>query len=493
MKNALASKMSYFILTFIFLIIIASFLFSGYQNFSLSGTQHVASVDGTPISIREYQIALNRQVEFFNQMMGGSGMTQKQLEELGIKQSVLNGLIQQKLVLNAADQMGIVVSQKEIKNEIKNLPYFLTNGNFDVNLYRNVLQSNGYTPTQFEDLISNDLKQKKVDELFSTTLVSEGFVKDVMEAKNNKVVVHALKVGRQALAPLISVSEDEVKAYLAKPESKKELEALYNDNFAKYNQSAEVKARHILISGEDDKALEKAKTIKSKVTPKNFAEIANKETQDPSGKNTGGDLGWFGKGRMVPEFENVAFDLKPGQISDPVKTQFGYHVIYLEDKKAAQTQSLESVKNELARMALQKNKATDLDKLLKTEETKLVKALEQGQLSPVEEFDKKVQGQLMKNAEVNQFDQSLGQLTLAPKEVEQIFQASEGAVLNFGNAGTIYLVKILNKKTDGNKIIEEQLKNEVAAQNQALSRRTREQLIKAMNDKAKVVTNPSLL
>lgn len=149
MKNAFASKMSYFILTFVFLVITASFLFSGFDKFSLGTAQSVATVDGTPISIKEYQMALNRQVEFFNQMMGGQGMTQKQLEEMGIKQSVLNGLIQQKLILNTADQMGFVVSLDEVKNEIKSMPYFKTKDQFDLNLYRNMLQSNGYVPTQF--------------------------------------------------------------------------------------------------------------------------------------------------------------------------------------------------------------------------------------------------------------------------------------------------------------------------------------------------------
>src|SRR5665648_296293 len=105
MKNAFAGKISYFILTFVFLIIIASFLFTGFDGSSVGTGQNVADVDGTPISLREYQTALNRQVEFFNQMMGGEGMTQKQMEEMGIKQSVLNTLIQQKLILNSAKQM----------------------------------------------------------------------------------------------------------------------------------------------------------------------------------------------------------------------------------------------------------------------------------------------------------------------------------------------------------------------------------------------------
>src|SRR5665647_656899 len=142
MKTAYASKMSYFILTFIFLIITASFLFSGFDRSikggGVGGAKNVASVDGTPITLKEYQMALSRQVDFFNQMMGGKGMSQKQLEEMGIKQSVMNGLVQQKLILNTADQMGILVSLDEIKNEIKSLPYFKRNEQFDVGLYRNM-------------------------------------------------------------------------------------------------------------------------------------------------------------------------------------------------------------------------------------------------------------------------------------------------------------------------------------------------------------------
>jgi peptidyl-prolyl cis-trans isomerase D len=333
MKNAFASKMSYFILTFIFLIITASFLFSGFDNFSIGGGKNVATVDGTPITIKEYQMALNRQVEFFNQMMGGKGMTQKQLEQMGIKQSVMNGLIQQKLISNTADSLGLVVSLNEIKNEIKNLPYFKRNEQFDVNMYRNVLQSNGYSPAQFEELIGNDLKQKKVDALFNSTLVSENYIKDVLNFKNNSINVHAIKIGRQSLAPLISVSEEEIKSYLSNTNNQKLLESAYEENKAIYNKPEEIKARHILVKGDDAKNLDKLKAIKAKLNAGNFASVAGKETEDPSGKSTGGELGWFARGKMVPEFEDVAFNLKKGQISEPVKTQFGYHIIMVEGKK----------------------------------------------------------------------------------------------------------------------------------------------------------------
>ncbi|MFP5386533.1 MAG: SurA N-terminal domain-containing protein [Bacteriovoracia bacterium] len=486
------NKVSYFILTFIFLIIIASFLFSNFDNFSMGSGGQVASVDGTPVTSREYQIALNRQVEFFNQMMGGQGLTQKQLEEMGIKQSVLNGLIQQKLILNLAEDMGIVVSLDEVKNEIKSMPYFQTNNQFDVNLYRNMLQGNGYIPAQFEELVANDLKQKKIDELFNSLLVSEDYVQDVVKFKNKEIVVNGVKISRQSLSPLVSVSEEEIKAYLAKPENQKNLEELYTENFAKYNTPAEVKARHILIQGDDAKALEKIKSLRSKVTPKNFAQVAEKETEDPSGKGKGGSLGWFSSGRMVPEFEKVAFNLKKGEISDPVKTQFGYHLIYVEDKKDAQTKPIEAVKPELAQMAIQKTKAQDLDKLLASTSEEIKNALEKGNFSQVEAIAKKVNGQVFKNTEVNQYDQNLGTTNLAPQEVEQLFKAPEGEIVNFGNPGTIFLVKVQEKKLEGT-MKPEQMKPELASQTQLFSRRVREEMMKTMNNKAKVVTNPSLL
>jgi peptidyl-prolyl cis-trans isomerase D len=492
MKNAFAGKISYFILTFIFLIIVASFLFSNFSNFSMGTGSNVGTVDGTPITRKEYQTALARQVEFFNQMMGGQTLSQKQLEEMGIKQSVLSGLVQQKLVINSANNMGMSVSLDEIKNEIRTMPYFKTNERFDVNLYRNALQANGYTPPQFEELVGNDLKQKKVDELFSSTLLSSKYVEDVINFKNSSVVILGVKVGRQSLSPLVSVSEQEIKDYLAKPENNKELEAAYTENISKYNKPAEVKARHILITGEDAKALEQIKALKAKINTKNFSSIASKETQDP--KANGGDLGWFSAGRMVPEFEKVAFGMNKGEISEPVKTQFGYHLIYVEDKKSEEVKTLESVKKELAQLAVQKTKAQDLDKLLKTEEATFMKALQNNDLAMIEGTAKAVAGEVFKNTEVNRFDQAIGTHNLAPQEADQIFKAAPGTIVNLGNPGTIYLVKVVSKKeASAAQTSPEAVTKELTAQNQAFSRKVREELIKKLNNKAKVVTNEGML
>ena len=492
MKNAVANKVSYFILTFIFLIIIASFLFSNFDNFSLGSSQQVASVDGTPVTTKEYSNAFNRQLEFYNQMMGGSGMTQKQIEEMRVKESVLNELIQQKLVLNTANQIGLVVSLDEIKSEIKSMSYFKTNDQFDVNRYKNMLQGNGYVPSQFEELVADNTKQKKVEELFRTVLISENFVNDIVKFKNNKTTVLAVKIGRKDLAPLVSVSEQEIKDYLTKPENKKNIETAYTENFSKYNKPEEVKARHILIKGADEKSLQKIKEIRSKVNVGNFSQIANKETQDTSGQSNGGDLGWFAKGRMVPEFEKVAFEMKQGEISEPVKTEFGYHLILVENKKAQETKPMDAVKSELALMELQKTKAQDLDKLLEATTQKIQEAFSQNDVAQVEALTKKVEGQIFKDTEINQYDQNLGSVSLTHTESEQIFGSNPGTVLNFKNPGTIFLVKILSKKS-GPEQTPDQIKSEVSSQREQLSRKVREEFIKDLNGKAKIVTNQSLL
>ena len=489
MRNALANKMSYFILSFLFLIIIASFLFSGFDKLGMGGSNEVASVDGTPISAREYQTALNRQVEFFNQMMGGN-LTQQQLEQMGIKKTVLDTLIQQKLMLNTAGKMGMTISLDEVKDTIKKLPYFQTNGQFDVSLYRNMLQSNGYVPARFEELIADDIKQQKLDSLFSNLIVSDKEVAEIVKFKNSVIKVQGIRIPRQSLTPLVSVTDSEIKAFIANPENQAQLETLYNEDYAQYNQPEEVKARHILFRGEGDAVLAKAKKLRATLTPANFSGIASKQSEDETGKDNGGDLGWFAKGRMVPEFEKVAFTLKKGQISEPVKTPFGYHLILVEDKKAAQTKTLEQVKPELARVALQKTKSTDLESLFKSQHDVIQSALAKNNAGELEKIAKAVKTQVI-NTEVNQFDQSIEQTALSVQEASKLFGAAPGTVVDLGNPGTIYLVKVLSRE---NKAINPELsKTEKLAQEQVLSRKSRAELLRFMNNNAKVVTNPALL
>ena len=119
--------------------------------------------------------------------------------------------------------------------------------------------------------------------------------------------------------------------------------AFYDEQVGKAPRETEVHARHILVETEDE-AKKIAQELKNGA---DFAELAKKETKDPSGKTTGGDLGWFTKDQMVPEFADAAFKLNPGQISEPVKSGFGWHVIKVEEKREKAPPSFEEVKDRI--------------------------------------------------------------------------------------------------------------------------------------------------
>ncbi|NPA66483.1 MAG: peptidylprolyl isomerase [Epsilonproteobacteria bacterium] len=148
--------------------------------------------------------------------------------------------------------------------------------------------------------------------------------------------------------------------------SDKELKNYYNQNKQEFMQKESVHARHILVKTEKEAKdiINQLKGLKGAALQNKFIELAKTKSTGPSGPR-GGDLGYFGKGQMVPEFEKAAFSMKPGTITkQPIKTQFGYHVIYVEDKKPATTRSFDEVKPYIEqRLKMEKFKQVMQDKL----------------------------------------------------------------------------------------------------------------------------------
>jgi peptidyl-prolyl cis-trans isomerase C len=141
---------------------------------------------------------------------------------------------------------------------------------------------------------------------------------------------------------------------------------VYDDAIKSMGDEQEVRARHILIRApaNDEKASKEAEDkIKAVIVRlkagEDFAKVAAEVTEDPSGKTNGGDLGYFTKEQMVPEFADVAFSLDKGKISDPVKTQFGWHVIEVEDKRSKPAPKFDEVKSQIEKYVVQKAQ-TDL-------------------------------------------------------------------------------------------------------------------------------------
>jgi peptidyl-prolyl cis-trans isomerase D len=497
MKNSITGKIATFLLSLVFLLIIVSFLFGDYGRSGSASPQDVASVDGLPIGPREYQMRLSQQVEFFNQMMGGK-ITPQQMEQMGIKQTVLGQIIQTKLLLSFGLKNGLALSTDEIKSEIKKLPYFQRDGKFDVGLYRNLISSNQYTASQFEEMIGYDMATRKIEQMIATQNISENQAQDILRFKLTGVKADAIRVERQDLINMIEVSSAEAQEFADKPENNKLLQDMYQEAHARYNKPEEVKAKHILFKTEtpeeEEKAKSKADKLAGKLNSKNFAAKANELTEDPSGKGNGGDLGWFSRGRMVPEFETAAFGGKTGEVVGPVKTSFGYHWILIEGKKGEESKSFEQVKGELAKMAIQKRKSMDLDQIIAQAKTKIETLLNSANISAINTEKKKMNLVHLPATEVNLYDLSVGTHTLTPAEGERLFNAQNGEILDFSTPGAVFLVKVGAKiNQDIESKLSAQLKTELQSQSQQFNRKFREDVIKELNSKAKVVTNPSLL
>lgn len=197
-----------------------------------------------------------------------------------------------------------------------------------------LLQSLG--PQQAMQFNSEEGRQRLLEELINQELF-------YLDAKDKN-----MKEEQEFKAELERAKENLLKQYamrklLSKAKvSENEIEDYYNDNKEMFKQGEQVKAKHILV---DDK--EKAEEIIEELNNGlDFEEAAKKYSKCPS-KEKGGDLGYFTKGRMVPEFEEAAFDMKEGEISNPIKTQFGYHIIKVEDKKEESQKTLDEVRGQI--------------------------------------------------------------------------------------------------------------------------------------------------
>ena len=157
--------------------------------------------------------------------------------------------------------------------------------------------------------------------------------------------------------------------------SSKELKNYYDKNKEEFNEKETVHARHILVKTEDEAntIVKELKPLKGDALKSKFIELAKAKSTGPSGPK-GGDLGYFAQGQMVPEFNEKVFGMKVGTISAPVKTQFGYHVIYLEDKKAKKTLDFTEVKSFIEqRLKMEKFKVVMQDKMLELKNKATIK------------------------------------------------------------------------------------------------------------------------
>jgi peptidyl-prolyl cis-trans isomerase D len=341
----------------------------------------VASVEGREITVARFRRVYQRQMQDYRRAYGGN-VDEKLLKQLGIDQRIVQQMIEEEAQLVEADRLGITASDDEVRARILALPGFQENGQFiGDQRYQQILLSSDppMRPAEFEDQVRRSIVLAKLQgALTDWVTVTDKDVTSEFKRRNEKVKLAVLSFAADKFREGATMTDAEVSAHFNErkadyrlPEKRKIRYALidtqairertkitpedvtryYQDNEQQYTTPEQVRASHILLKteGKDEAAVKKqAEDLLAKVKAgEDFAQLATKFSEDEGSAKKGGDLDFFSKGQMVPEFDKVAFSLQPGQISDLVKSQYGFHIIKVVDKKPATKRTLEEVRGQI--------------------------------------------------------------------------------------------------------------------------------------------------
>jgi len=344
--------------------------------------QVLADVEGEPITVGTFQRRYTAQMNAYRQAYGGQ-MNEQLLRQLGIDRQILQQLVDEEAMVAEARREGIRVSDVEIRERILNMPAFQENGRFiGEQRYRQVLQFNNppFTTTEFEENLRRALMIEKLRTAVSGWIaITDAEVADEYRRRNEKVKLDVVPVTADAFRSQVTVTDADLSAHFDKNKEAyrigekrrikyalvdvdqvratvtvldADVEAFYKQNLSQYTTRAQVRASHILFKteGKDENAVRaQAETVlkQAKAPGADFDALARQYSEDESNKDRGGDLDYFGRGRMVPEFEAAAFGMKSGDISDLVKTSFGFHIIKVVDSQAEVVRSMADVREEI--------------------------------------------------------------------------------------------------------------------------------------------------
>ena len=354
----------------------------------------VAVVEDRDITVREFTRRYSAQLQAYRQAYGAQ-MNEQLLRQLGIEQQILQQLVDEEAMVAEARRQGMTVNDVEIRARILAMPAFQENGHFfGEQRYRQMLSMNNppITPTEFEDQIRRALLVQKLRDAVSGWMsVSDDDVTQEYRRRNEKVKLDIVPITPDAFKSQITVTDADLAGYFDKHKdtyrvgekrkikyaivdvekvretvkiSDAEIDAFYKQNLQQYQTPEEVRASHILLKtegkNEADVQAKAAEVLKRAKAGEDFAALAKANSEDGSASQ-GGDLGPFPRGRMVPEFDKVAFSLKPGEISDVVTTEFGYHIIKLTEKKEAAAIPLDQVKPQVLEYLTNQKKQERVD------------------------------------------------------------------------------------------------------------------------------------
>ncbi|MGE5237150.1 MAG: peptidyl-prolyl cis-trans isomerase [Acidobacteriota bacterium] len=383
-------KIVLWFVVFIFVLLIFVDWGTGRAGRSGGGMQGVAAKAGDiVITEGEFLKQMRANDERFRQMYGKQYDAMK--GQLDLANMTLQNLIDQQLLLREAKKMGLEVSDQELLDKIMSYPAFKRqDGSFvGDELYTRILRANQTTPEEFEASLRQELMLQKLQQAIAAGIViPDSDVEREYRRRNESASADVLFVPVERALDRVTVTDADARAYydthkdvFTHPEQRQlryllvddsklrramnvpdsQVEDYYKNHIKEYSTGEEVHARHILIrpklaEGQAQPteaawkaALARAQEVETKARAPHadFAALAREYSDDPGSKDNGGDLGWFERGRMVKEFEDAVFALQPGQVSAPVKSTYGYHIIQLEERRPAGVRPLVEVRDEI--------------------------------------------------------------------------------------------------------------------------------------------------
>jgi peptidyl-prolyl cis-trans isomerase D len=358
----------------------------GIVNFNTGGSTYAAEADGQKVSLESARNAwLNQQTQY-QQRLGGEIPP---AEKAFLQDRILEALIREALLTQRSRELGYRVSEKDVMQAIREEPAFQIEGKYSPQVAQERLAQAGISTQTFETELRAALQRAQLQ---NGIAVSD--FQTPTEIQRSRALQNEQREVRYALVPAdkysaaIQVDEAAVQAYYKAhqaqymtPESAKlqyaelrldqlaaqvtpnedELKAAYEKNKDRYNEPEKRHGRHILIPiGKDDAAAKKQaeEVLAQAKSGKDFAALAKQYSQDPGSSDKGGDLGWADRNQFVGPFADALFSMNVGELRGPVKTQFGYHIIRLDEVQPGKTKSFETVRPELE-AELKRNAAAD--------------------------------------------------------------------------------------------------------------------------------------
>lgn len=360
----------------IIILLTIPFAFWGInQYFDTNAPQVAAEVNGTEISVRAVEQAYQQRYNELAEMLGEQ-MSPDLINAQALRMDVLQQMIMRELIQQKVQEQGYRPSLEALRAHIRGMQAFQVEGEFSPTQYRQTLNYSNVTPAAFEQAQRRNLSLEQMQRAMTGSSFATPVEAAFQVALREQGRIHSdVMVPASRFLDSVEVSDEEIATYyeentgsflteesadvayvvLDKQDfaadeevSEQQLRDFYQRQLDQYASQEQRRASHILIEGGDEESLQKAQEIHKRITEgESFAKLAEEFSADTISAEEGGDLGLVQRGQLVGNFEDALFSMEEGEVSEPVKTEFGYHIIKLDEIKAPAAPEFEEVRDEL--------------------------------------------------------------------------------------------------------------------------------------------------